>query len=106
MRLRFMRVMVFFDLPVETVANRRAYSKFRHFLLDDGFIMMQKSVYSKVALNAAAAKSVCDNLRHHLPPDGIVQLLTITEKQFQSIDYLLGESQTEVVDTLDRFVVL
>ena len=46
-----MRVMVFFDLPVESTPQRKEYSKFRKFLLKEGFIMMQKSVYSKVTLN-------------------------------------------------------
>ena len=101
-----MRVIVFFDLPVETADDRRNYSHFRGFLLADGFVMMQKSVYSKVVLNTSAAKVVVSNVRKNVPPEGKIQVLTITEKQFQSIEYLLGESQKEVVDSLDRFVVL
>jgi CRISPR-associated protein Cas2 len=101
-----MRVMVFFDLPVETSEDRRNYSHFRGYLLADGFVKVQKSVYSKVVLNASAAKVAVDNMRKNIPPEGNVQVLTITEKQFQSIEYLLGESQKEVVDSLDRFVVL
>ena len=46
-----MRVLVFFDLPVITSENRRAYSKFRKFLLKNGFMMLQESVYCKLALN-------------------------------------------------------
>jgi len=101
-----MRVMVFFDLPMESSENRRDYSRFRNHLLSEGFIMVQKSVYSKVVLNAPAANAVRKDVAKHLPPDGIIQLLTITEKQFQNIEYLLGESQKEIIDTLDRFVVL
>jgi CRISPR-associated protein Cas2 len=101
-----MRVIVFFDLPVESLEERRNYSYYRRYLLGDGFVRMQKSVYSKVVLNASAAKVVVENLRKNNPPEGNVQVLTITEKQFQGIEYLIGESQKEVVDNLDRFVIL
>ncbi len=101
-----MRVIVFFDLPVESLEERRNYSYYRRYLLGDGFVRMQKSVYSKVVLNASAAKVVVENLRKNNPPEGNVQVLTITEKQFQGIEYLIGESQKEVVDNLDGFVIL
>lgn len=106
MRYRFMRVIVFFDLPVLTSANRREYSKFRKMLIFEGFVMMQKSVYSKITMNGSASDAVISNLRKHKPPEGVVQILIVTEKQFQGIEYLLGESQTEVVDSQQRLVVL
>ena len=52
-----MRVLVFFDLPVITAENRRAYVKFRKFLLKNGFLMLQESVYCKLALNGTAVNS-------------------------------------------------
>ena len=51
MSYRYMRVIVFFDLPSVTVAERKEYLRFRKFLLSDGYIMMQESVYCKLALN-------------------------------------------------------
>lgn len=101
-----MRVMVFFDLPVLTDINRREYSKFRKTLLTEGFVMMQKSVYSKIASNNSTSDAVIHNIRMHKPSEGTVQILVITEKQFQSIEYLLGESQTEVINTQQRLVIL
>lgn len=101
-----MRVMVFFDLPMETKTDRREYSKFRKYLLNEGFIMMQKSVYTKIVLNGYASKMVAERLYGHSPRDGKVQILTITEKQYQSIEYVLGESQNEVVDSPTRLVIL
>ena len=101
-----MRVFVFFDLPVITSADRKAYRKFHKFLIQSGFIMMQESVYSKLCLNATAAKFVCANLRKHKLEKGLVELLTITEKQYASIEYLVGESADEVVSSTDRLVVL
>ena len=101
-----MRVMVFFDLPVESTPQRKEYSKFRKFLLKEGFIMMQKSVYSKVTLNASSSDLVIQNIRTHTPPEGVVQILKITEKQYQGIEYLIGEPQKEIVDSQQRLVIL
>lgn len=101
-----MRVMVFFDLPMESSIQRKEYSKFRKFLLGEGFIMMQKSVYSKVTLNASASDLVIQNVRRHIPPEGVIQILKITEKQYQGIEYLIGEPQREIVDTQQRLVIL
>lgn len=101
-----MRVMVFFDLPVLTKEELNQYVTFRKFLINQGFMMMQKSIYSKLVLNGVAANTAISNLRKKCPDSGIVQILVITEKQFQSIEFLIGEGQKEVVDTLDRFVVI
>lgn len=101
-----MRVVVFFDLPVETSTQRKEYSKFRKYLLSDGFIMMQYSVYSKIALNGTVAGLIKDRIRKRKPKEGLVQLLVITERQFTSIEYVLGESQSVYLESTDRFVVL
>ncbi|MCF0138359.1 MAG: CRISPR-associated endonuclease Cas2 [Oscillospiraceae bacterium] len=101
-----MRVIVFFDLPTETSAQRHEYGVFRRFLLRSGFFMVQKSVYSKLALNTTAAEAIMKNVREHSPPEGIVQMLTITEKQFSRIEYVVGEKSGDVLDTTDRLVIL
>ena len=75
-----MRMIVFFDLPTESEADRREYRKFRRMLMKNGFIMMQESVYCRMVLNATVQKSVADTIKREKPPDGIVQLLTVTEK--------------------------
>lgn len=103
---RFMRVIVLFDLPVETTAQRREYSKFRKLLIKSGFIMMQESVYSKLALNQTVANSVINNVRLNKPSSGIVQLLTITEKQYNSMEFIVGEKVGDVIDNDERLIVL
>ena len=103
---RFMRVIVFFDLPVETTAQRREYSKFRKLLIKSGFIMMQESVYSKLALNQTVANSVINSVKLNKPSSGIVQLLTITEKQYNSMEYIVGERVGDVIDNDERLIVL
>ena len=101
-----MRVFIMFDLPVETAEERRSYTQFRKFLMKNGFIMMQESIYSKLCLNATAAKTIYDNVRKNTPKKGIVQLMIVTEKQYASIEYLTGESSSEYINNTDRLVVL
>ncbi len=84
-----MRILVFFDLPTETSKDRKIYSKFRKFLIKEGFIMMQKSVYSKLALNNSIVKAIKDKIEKSKPPKGIVQMLVITEKQFSFMEYIV-----------------
>lgn len=84
-----MRILVFFDLPTETSKDRKIYSKFRRFLIKEGFIMMQESVYSKLTLNNSITNTIRDKIETNKPPKGIVQMLVITEKQFSSMEYIV-----------------
>ncbi len=101
-----MRVFVMFDLPVLTANDRREYRRFRKFLIKFGFIMMQESVYSKLTLNSTAAKTVADNVRRNAPKNGLVQLLTVTEKQFAAMEFICGSFVSEYIISSDRLVVL
>ena len=97
--------MVFFDLPMLTSKDRREYARFHKFLLKNGFIMMQKSVYTKLVINNVTSVAIKERVRENVPADGIVELLEITENQFSRIEYLAGEAQQQVVDfrQLDRY---
>lgn len=106
MSYRFMRMLVFFDLPTETGADKRNYRLFRKLLLDNGFIMMQESVYCKLLINTSAEDAVREVIRKNKPPKGTVELLTITEKQFSRIEYITGEFFSEVISTDERMVIL
>jgi len=106
MSYRFMRMLIFFDLPTETTDDRRNYRKFRKGLIKNGFIMMQESVYCKLLLNASAEQSVRDAVRKIRPPKGIVQILTITEKQFSKIEFLTGEFHSDIISSDERMVIL
>ena len=101
-----MRMIVFFDLPVTTSENRRNYTKFRKFLIRTGFVMMQESVYCRMVLNQNAAAAIADKVRRERPAEGVVQLLTITEKQFLNMEYITGNSKSDCVDSDERLVIL
>lgn len=101
-----MRVLVFFDLPVTTSENRRAYTHFRKFLLKNGFLMLQESVYCKLALNSTAVNVIVENIHKNKPEEGLIQLLTVTEKQYAKMDIIIGEIKSEVLDSDERLVIL
>lgn len=101
-----MRVVVFFDLPVLTSENRRAYTKFRKFLLKSGFMMLQESVYCKLALNGSVVRTIVDNVHKNKPEEGLVQILTVTEKQYAKMDIVVGEMKSEILDSDERLVIL
>ena len=102
-----MRLMVFFDLPVLTAAQRKRYAKFRKFLIKDGYLMVQKSVYSKLAINDAAAAGAIGRLRKNKPAEGLVQVLKVTEKQFATMVCIAGEQLShDEMATTDELVVL
>lgn len=106
MSYRFMRMLVFFDLPVETNEDRRNYRKFRKVLIKNGFIMLQESVYTKVMTTPSVENSVKNLIKSNKPPKGLVQTLTVTEKQFLKMDYVVGDSESEYIDSDDRLVIL
>lgn len=101
-----MRVMVLFDLPVITATQKREYIRFRKYLLKSGFVMQQESVYSKLALNTSVAQRIAENVRKNKPKEGLVQMLTITEKQYNRMELLVGETKSEVLQTDERMVIL
>ena len=101
-----MRVLVFFDLPVGTAHQRKEYTAFRKYLMKNGFIMMQESVYSKLALNMSQVDSIMECVRKNKPPEGLVQMLVVTEKQFSRMEFVVGEFHSEVLDTDERTVFL
>ena len=95
-----------FDLPVATAAERREYARFRKFLIKAGFMMLQESVYCKLATNDTAAETIISNVRTNKPPEGLVQVLRVTEKQFARMEYIVGETVTGVLDSTERIIFL
>lgn len=101
-----MRVLVFFDLPTETPQDRRAYRQFRRTLIKNGFLMLQESVYCRMIITPSAERAIVTQIKNNKPPDGIVQILTVTEKQFSNMEYIVGSFKSEVIDSDERLIVL
>ena len=106
MSYRFMRIVVFFDLPTLTGTDKREYRKFRKLLIKNGFIMMQESVYTRMVLNQTVQNSVIELLKKNKPPAGLVQALVVTEKQFSNTVNISGKITSDVIDSDERLLVL
>jgi CRISPR-associated protein Cas2 len=89
---RFMWLFVFFDLPVGTKTERRNATRFRNFLKDEGFMMLQFSVYARVNRGEEAVDKHLARITRQLPPKGNVRTLTVTERQYARMKLLVGES--------------
>lgn len=86
-----MRMIVFFDLPTKTRKNKKDYVRFRRFLLQDGFDMIQFSVYCRIIVGKDGEMQHYKRLKTHLPPEGSVRCITVTEKQYADIQFLVGK---------------
>ena len=68
--------------------------------------MMQESVYCRMLLTPGAGKAVMDVIRKNRPSQGIVQVMTVTEKQFAGMEYITGEHHSEVIESDERLIIL
>lgn len=95
-----------FDLPTLSLEDMRNYRSFRKFLLKNGFMMMQESVYSKIAVNQSMANLIANKVRENKPPKGLVQMFIITEKQFSRMEILVGDISDEYITDDRRLIIL
>lgn len=94
---RFMRIIVFFDLPVTTKTERKIATDFRKFLIKDGYYMVQFSVYARVCNGYDAVNKHIKRLKTVVPDNGSIRVLTITEKQYEGMYVLAGKLLKEEV---------
>ena len=90
---RSMWVIAMFDLPTDTPKARRAYARFRKDLLEDGFTMMQYSVYTRHCASIENAKVHTKRMGARVPAEGEVRFLTITDNQFSRITVYVGKKR-------------
>lgn len=94
-----------FDLPVVTEKDRKIASKFRDFLLDDGYIMMQYSVYSRICKNNDDLKKHINRLKINSPKTGNIRLLQITENQYNNMIMFCGSKSREEDISIENLLV-
>ena len=88
-----MWMLVLFDLPVVEKKERKEASDFRMFLLDQGFSMIQYSIYTKVLSSKDACSKYYGLIERNLPAQGKVDIITITDKQYENIKSYVGKMQ-------------
>ena len=92
---RSMWVLVSFDLPTETRAERKAATRFRKNLLDDGFAMFQFSIYMRFCPSMENAEVHIKRSKNALPKKGKVAIWHITDRQFGMIELFHGQKEIE-----------
>ena len=93
---RIMWLFAFFDLPVTTKKERKIATKFRQHLLDLGFSMVQFSVYSRVCPSKEKVKSLVSQISYKLPENGKIDMLAVTDKQFEGIVSFRGKKDEKL----------
>ena len=104
---RFMRILLFFDLPTESAKDKKEYRKFVKFLTSEGYLRIQYSVYYKLCINNDSAQTEIKRVKLSSPSVGDVRLMAITENQFQKI-ININETHTlqESITTTNRTLVI
>lgn len=88
-----MWVIAMFDLPTDTPKARKDYARFRKHLLEDGFTMMQYSIYTRHCASIENAAVHVRRMGDVVPPAGEVRFLTITDNQFGRIKVFVGKKR-------------
>lgn len=95
-----------FDLPVQTNEQKRSYRKFRKELINEGFLMIQYSVYVRVCVSKQSAGYMEKRIAEFAPENGLIQTMMVTEKQYNDMNFIAGEFKQDVRNTSDRTVIL
>lgn len=106
MSYRFMRTVLFFDLPTIETKDVKAYRKFVRSIKKIGFYMLQESVYVKMSIDKQAQAGVISKVKKISPNNGSIMVLSVTEKQFAQMEIIIGENKTDVITTDERVVIL
>ncbi len=101
-----MRLFVMFDLPVKTATERKEAARFRKFLLNDGYYMLQYSIYVRICNGLEAAQTHANRVKKNLPEHGSVRLLQITERQYTAMQILCGEPSADLDTDYEKTTVL
>ena len=102
---RLMWMMVMFDLPVTEDKDRKLASRFRKFLLDEGFDMCQFSVYMKFCGTRERTNKYVKRVKENAPTNGKVSILFFTDKQFGNIINIFNRERYELPKRSAQYVL-
>ncbi len=103
---KYMRIIVMFDLPVVSEKDRKLATKFRKFLLDDRYIMMQFSIYSRICKNNDDLTKHINRIKLKAPKTGNIRLLSVTEAQYNNMIMIFGEKSVNENIGIDPLIIL
>jgi CRISPR-associated protein Cas2 len=87
---QIMWLFVFFDLPVVTKKERKIACKFRNTLLQNGFNMLQYSVYIRHCASRESMDVYIRRIKINMPESGHISILSVTDKQYGNILNFFG----------------
>ncbi len=96
---RIVWVLVSFDLPTDTKKDRKNYALFRKRLVKDGFTMLQYSIYIRHSSSRENADVHQKRVKSILPPKGEVIMFSLTDKQFEMMEFFRGPKESYRPDT-------
>jgi CRISPR-associated protein Cas2 len=94
-----------FDLPVTTTQARKRYALFRRVLLEQGFSMLQYSVYARYCASEEMSDAYRSRIRSELPPEGYVRVLAVTDRQFGKMESYIGEMSKPLEEPPSQLVL-
>lgn len=100
---KLMWMMVMFDLPTETLSERKSAAKFRKFLLDEGFEMVQFSVYVQFTGTWESSQKYVRAVKKNNPSYGDVNILFFTDKQFSNIIHIENREDKSLKEIPPQF---
>ncbi len=102
---RLMWIFVMFDLPVGTKKQMREATKFRQFLLDQGFEMSQFSIYARFCNGKDSYESYLRRIERNLPETGEVHVLAFTDRQYENIVRFSGQTKNRPRQNPDQLAM-
>ena len=102
---RGMWLFAMFDLPVTTPEARKHYTVFRKMLVQQGFSMLQYSVYARYCASEEMADAYRSRIRADLPPAGYIRLLAVTDRQFGKMESFIGEMDRALEEPPSQLVL-
>ena len=94
-----------FDLPVTTKSESKAATKFREFLLDEGFEKSQFSVYARLCNGKEQFEAYMRRIEGNLPASGQVHVLSFTDKQHENIVRFSGKRRAKQQKNPDQLAL-
>ena len=104
---QFMHILLFFDLPVTSLANKKEYRYFRSFLQKNGYTMIQFSIYSRLCKGLDDASKHMKRIGKNLPSSGSIRSICITNKQYGRMIHWVGEPKAnEKIQDKDQLILI
>jgi len=105
MEVNFLYILIMFDLPTNSKKDIKKYTKFRKLMLNDGFSMIQYSVYIRICKSNYSANAHIKYIKKIIPLKGEVRILKLTDKVYNSMEILRNFEKTNEEKLMTQTVI-